>query len=307
MNKRGFEFSFAWMFAIIVGVVIIFLAIFAATRLIDTSQQITGAEVGEEIGILLNPIETDLEAGRYFSVTFPSETRLFNRCRTTGNFGQQIISASVRSSIGEEFIEPQTDSIFYNKYLFSRSVEQGKRLHLFSMPFELPYRVSSLIFVTADNYCFVQPTRDVEDNLLSLQADNLNVSDSVQGCNEGDITVCFGGQSCDIQVDINSKSVTKNGQTSFYEGNLLYGAIFADPGIYECQVKRLMKKTGELAYLYSTKASILEGASCNFGLKDDLIAYADQIQIDDSSRLREVVILSDEIDRRNDALACKLF
>ena len=116
-NKRGFEFSFNWLFAIIVGAVIIFIAIFAATSFIDTSRRQSDAVTAEQLGILLNPVETSLEDIKYAVIGFPTETRVVNKCRETGNFGRQIISASVKSGIGDEFLNG-TENFFFNKYLF---------------------------------------------------------------------------------------------------------------------------------------------------------------------------------------------
>ena len=61
-TKRGLEISFAWMFSIIVGAAIIFLAVFAAVKLVNLGKQQTDTEVGKQLGILLNPIETSLES-----------------------------------------------------------------------------------------------------------------------------------------------------------------------------------------------------------------------------------------------------
>jgi len=43
---------------------------------------------------------------------------------------------------------------------------------------------------------------------------------------------------------------------------LLYAAIFSDPITYNCQVKRLMKRAGELARLYEQKSEFLSQV-CN--------------------------------------------
>ena len=182
INKRGFEFSFAWIFAIIVGAVILFIAIFAATRLIDTSQTEQEAKISEQLGIILNPIETNLEDTKYAVIGFSDETKVFNSCRETGSFGRQGISTSTRSSIGKEFKDPGIENFFFNKYLFSNNVEQGKNLYLIVKPFEMPYKIADLIFASSDSYCFVDAPNDVEEDILDLGVEHVKTTSQDEDC-----------------------------------------------------------------------------------------------------------------------------
>ncbi len=56
-QKAQFQISFAWLFAIIVGAFILFLAIYAAVKVINIGESATSAITGKEISILLNPLE----------------------------------------------------------------------------------------------------------------------------------------------------------------------------------------------------------------------------------------------------------
>ena len=167
-NKKALEFNFSWIFAIIVGAVIIFLAIYATVNIVRTSRVESDTKIAAQLGIILNPVETNLEESKYVVVKFPDETRVFNTCRNTGNFGRQIISASVKSRIGEEFQEPKVENFFFNKYIFSEKVEQGKELHVLAKPFEMPYKVADLIFASTKKYCFVNPPDEIKDEITDL-------------------------------------------------------------------------------------------------------------------------------------------
>ena len=58
--KKGFlQISFAWLFAIIVGIFILFLAIYGVTKLINVGQYQIDSETAKNLGILLNPLETE--------------------------------------------------------------------------------------------------------------------------------------------------------------------------------------------------------------------------------------------------------
>jgi len=314
MNKKAFEFSFAWLFAMIVGAAILFIAVYAAITLVQTSRYQSDTITAAQLGILLNPIETSLESGKYAVIEFPDEARVFNNCIDVGNFGQQGISTAVKSGIGKEFQRPGVESVFFSKYIFSSDVEEGKRLHIFVKPFEMPYKIADLIFASAKEYCFVSPPRDIEDEIDDLNIENIKVVFGIEECLSENRKVCFSNVGCDVDVNPQAQTVTVNDQgsseTVYYEGSLVYGAIFASPKIYECQVKRLMKRSSELAHLYNAKTEFLEAQGCASNLAIDLVFFSSVSQInndENSFKLQEISSFSEDLGRRNGLLSCKLF
>ena len=314
INKKGFEFSFGWLFAIIVGAVFIFLAIYAATSLIKQNRNIQDTFAGKELGVILSPIETSLESGKTTQISFPVETRVYNDCKTNGNFGSQGISVASKSGLGQAWQDPGEVSRFYNKYIFSSSTLEGKGATVLVKPLNFPYEVADLIFMwsTSDEYCFVDAPTDIEDEIKGLNIKNINFTSNAAECKKNSKRVCFSGTSCEIQVDLGSQSVTKNKQTLYYaddkENAFLYGAIFADNGIYECQVKRLMKRTAELALIYRAKSESLSSNGCSSNLEGELTIYANQtLSLNNTIQLREIELNANELERRNNALSCKLF
>ncbi|MBU1987905.1 MAG: hypothetical protein KKD94_00275, partial [Nanoarchaeota archaeon] len=103
-SKKGYEFGFAWIFTIFIGAVVIFLAVYIATQIVGMKQLERESVRGKKIGVLLTPIETELEAEKFATILVPDETMLFNGCdppQSLGNpFGSQHISTSIKSSIG---------------------------------------------------------------------------------------------------------------------------------------------------------------------------------------------------------------
>lgn len=309
-NKKGFEFSFGWLFAIIVGAVIIFLAIYAATNLIKTERKIADTEAAKQFGLLLSPIETSLESGKIAKISFPGDTRLYNDCRDVGNFGAQDIRVASKSGVGNEWQSAGVPSTFYNKYIFSPEAVEGKEFTIFSKPFYFPYKVGDLTFIWADKYCFVNPPIDIEEEIDSLNPRNINITGAVKECSKDSIKVCFTSSGCDIDVSLTSKSVRKNKKTVYYEDDsLLYGAIFADSDIYECQIKRLMKRTSELSLLYLGKSQRVSAIGCSSAnMEGDLSVYANTAMgVNSSLELREISYLTKELERKNGILSCKLF
>lgn len=314
-NKKAFEFSFSWLFAIIVGAVIIFLAVYAANKFIETEKVKQDTELGKELGTILLPIETGLETGKTSKISFPFETRIYNDCIPSSTFGVQKISTATKSGIGEAWEKPALPSTFYNKYLFSEKIVEGKDYFVFSKPFEMPFKIASLIYLWPKNqqFCFVAPPNQIQEEITSLQLEEV----FIDNCPSKAKKICFIGSGCDIDItligtsgEIRGSLKKKYSNKVYFETTaLLYGAIFADPEIYECQVQRLMKRASELSLIYYAKSALLSPKGCSSNLESSLASYANQtFSMNNSINLISYISQdADSLRRRNNDLDCKLF
>ncbi len=317
MEKRGFEFSFGWIFAIIVGAAIIFLAVYATVKIIGTERYRQDSELAKELGIILGPVETILESGKTAKIKLPVTTRLFNECDSklsAGIFGTQKIGTATKSGIGKEWEKPGEFSSFKSKYIFSSNIVEGDSYLIFAIPLNMPFKIADLIYILSDEYCFVNPPREVEEEIKELGLDSIKIEISVNKCSSRSKKICFSNTGCDIDVALDADKFKgsvkrKFSEIVYFEGEpLLYGAIFAEPKIYECQLKRLMRRASELAGLYRAKSVFLTPKGCASNLELELGRYNNgTINIENSLKIRDIAIISDEIKRRNDELACKLF
>ena len=307
--------SFAWIFAIIVGAIVIFLAIWATTKLVSIERHAGDTEIGKQIGILLNPVETSLENAKIAKITTPLDTRIYNDCEIQKgeSFGSQRISVATKSGVGKEWENPGVPSSFHNKYLFSDSVVEGKEFMVFAKPFKFPFKVADLLFLWSaeDEYCFVNSPSEIYEEINSLSPEGINVTNNFEECSKRSIKVCFASSGCDVDVNTDSKSVKKDKgrETIYYEDELIYGAIFAPKKLYECQVKRLMSRASELSLLYNSKSVYLSSGNCDsFTLQQSLFQYANYTSsLNESIELRSIRSLSDDIKDKNGRLLCGLF
>jgi hypothetical protein len=167
IKKRGdIEISFSWLFAIIVGVAILFAGFYLASRFINIGQQSTSASVGKEIQVLLNPLETSFESSQTTSIIIPSETRINNECEEEGNFGRQGIQLDQKNY--NKWVETDVSIWSNNRYIFSNNVTEGKKFYLFSKQFKFPFKVADLIYLTSskDIYCFDNAPSEVQEELI---------------------------------------------------------------------------------------------------------------------------------------------
>ncbi len=306
MKKRGFlQISFPWMFAIIVGIAILFFTIYGLTKLIGTEETIQDVQVSKELGILLNPLETGFEEAKASSLAFPLETRISNICTDFGDFGKQTIQISQKGL--KEWSKTSIDVSFKNKYIFSNDPIEGKIINIFSKSFEFPFKVSDLIYMSSssDIYCFNDAPDEVEEEIENLNQDNL----LVENCSSEHINVCFdGGSVCDIRVNYVGKYVKKQGEQLYFENDaLMYGAIFSEGKVYECQVKRLMKRMASLAELYRAKSHFLIDRGCSSNMDLQLL-ISSASSLGSSSDLSSINSLVETIDSSNKVNSrCKLW
>jgi len=266
--KRGYlEISFGWLFALIVGAFILFLAIFASTKIIKTGEIEIDAKTAKQIGVLTNPLETGFESAKSVSMTLPVEARIYARCREDSKFGKQLVQVS-QKSFGK-WTETDVDVSFANKYIFGENYAEGKKFFIFSKPFEFPFKVADLIYITSSNkkYCFFEAPEEIADEISGISQENL----AVENCSENSVKICFQRSDCEINVYKTQGYVEKNSNKLYFEGDaLMYAAIFSEKTNYECEVKRLMQRVNSLAKIYKDKGDFISRAGCSSSLNNEL-------------------------------------
>lgn len=308
-NKNGFlEIPFAWLFSIVVGIAILFLAIFLTVRVTQTQETQIDATTAKEIGILLNPLETSFESAKTTSLVLPKESRIYNQCNTNGYFGRQIIILSQQSF--NKWTDTGVDVGFSNKYIFSENFTEGKKFPIFSKTFSMPFKVSDVIYLTSSEkkYCFVDAPADISEELKNLNQENIIVSND---CPVDSARICFNTDfNCEANVNMAGKYVDKNGKRMYFNGDtLMYAAIFSNPEAYECQFKRLMMRWEQLALIYGEKEGIISQEGCTSNIRTDLIILGSGISgIRNSFDLNpELIEGINELENKNEIANCKLW
>lgn len=314
-NKKGFEFSFAWIFSIIVGAVILFLAIYFSGKIINVGEYKLNTETAKQLSIIYDPLETGMAAGKKISCAeFRKNTRIFNDCFDYGNFGRQEIKLS-SESFGK-WSKQGGKVELKNKYVFSNGVETGKRFCFFSLPFNMPFKVSEMIFMFAGDYCFVNPPYSIRDEIEDLGIENVNIADDEDECVGK--SVCFGSD-CDISVyglcsncedefeyGYVNKENERGEERVYYAGNLIYAAIFSSQEIYECNLKRLMSRLSHLSELYYDE-SVFLSSRCQTG-DIGLLQLSDvALSLNSSQEILILKEIAEDVKLRHEDLVCKIW
>ncbi len=272
ISKRA-QFNFVWIFALVIGGAILFLAVYGALKTGDNQRYETDTKIAKSLSFLIDPLQAGFSEGSFGTINFKEETRINNFCFDE-DLGSNKISVSTRSNIGEEWNIPGIETRIHNKYIFSSERDSGKTYYVFSKPFDFPYKISDLIFITSKKYCFINAPDEILGEISIVQ--NIFSED----CSDEDlINVCFdSGSDCDITVVGSCSSsecdslydsglVSKTGSQLKYVGSLLYAAIYSSEDIYECNVNRLLHRTGKIAENFVLKADLMNSRNCNTNLQ----------------------------------------
>lgn len=299
-DRKAIEMGFNWLFAILAGGFILFLAIYATSKLMSSSNIATHTETAAKIISLFDPLETGLAAGKSSEINFKKDTRIYFECDYESNipFGEETIGYTEKV-IGDKYGEAGYNVSIKDKYVFSEKVLEGKKLIVFSVPFFMPFKVSDLVIISSYEYCFFNTPDEIVEEVKGLNLKNIhlvNLSDKCEG-----IKVCFDdGNNCNIRVSMKDKYVLKDNKRLYFKDELVYGAIFASPDIYECNVKRLMSKFFELGSVYIDKIDVIKRKQCDpkIGAKLGIIIWQAK-NITSSRDLIRLTDLSEEIDSIN--------
>jgi len=289
LSKRGYEFSFAWIFAIFVGGVIIFFAIYFATQIVGTQQTARDVSQSKSLGILLTPIETELEEGKFAKIYLTDSTKLYFECKppsSSNPFGSQNLRMSIKPPLGQKWEDNQAPAVtFHNKYFFATGeptefneiyTEGEKNFYVLSKPLYLPFKIADLMIIYSDKqkFCFENIGQAPPDFRRRMNQINMTNVKLTGPCDPKEYEVVCFGRSCEISIDQNQKKVIKNGKNLYYVLSseehdpyaMLYAAIFSDPDNYDCQVKRLMAHASKLVDIYYQKSNYIylrSATGCN--------------------------------------------
>lgn len=319
-GKKGFEFSFAVIFALIVGAAILFLAIYAAVKLVESSTFSEQTAAAKELSVIFNPLETGLASGKSTLVNLNANTRIYNFCSESGSFGNEKFSISQMSGFAKKWPLPGAGITVYNKYIFSDNVTEGKTVYFFSKPFQSPFKVSEIIFMTTKKYCFVDAPEFVKDEVSQLGLPNVKI----ENCSSSETKICFNSAGCDIVVypgcsgicdsdlgEYEFGEVRKNGVTLYYTDSLIYGAIFSSPEVYDCNFKRLMLRIEQISALYKDEAEFISGRGCGNNLGTNLQQLSEAAKSADSRSSSSILNLRESanaVDMQNSATeGCNIY
>lgn len=322
INKRAIEFNFEWLFAIIAGATILILAVYGVSRLGNTQRYQTDSEIAKQLAIITDPLQAGFAEGVFSKISFNQDTRINNIC-LSGDFGKNDLSVSTKSGVGSEWQQAGGATSIHNKYIFSDAANYGRNYYVFSTPFYFPYKVADLIFLSPDSvdYCFISPPREIENTILGLNMPHVKINNCSASGNT--IRVCFGASGGDCEVSVYGSCTNSCGDLGSYNegyvekfdrsvkmnyvGNLIYGAIFSDKSIYDCNVERLLYRSGQIAEIFSIKAGLMDSRDCGTNLNADLAILSEiskNSTVDDLFSLNPAI---KQIETKNEQEICGLW
>ncbi len=294
-NKKGLA-AYAWMFSVIIGALIIFLALFTAQKYIETGDVGTQSELVREFDILLNPFAsvgaiTTMTLSK--EISMPSEVQMKFSCGVEENYNE----LNLRTRKGRDGWSDWLPQGFKmrDKYIFADDLE-GENFWIFAKPLEMPWRVDDLIFIVDKKYCFEDPPENIRREVDALQSSVVFTKEEF--CPSGSVEVCFGIRDCEVNVNHPLGIVKKDGKSIvFADDSLMYAAIFSDPETYECNFNRLINRLKTQIDINMQKAVIMKSKGCaTSGLQLSLESMKSAF---DGRLVGSFKGVANEVDRRN--------
>jgi len=309
MNKKGFEMSFAWIFAIIVGAFILFLAVLMITKVSDNQNYSNDLKGAKEITVLADNFELGYETSSISTIEMPTNSRLYLNCNARGVFGEQELI--LRSELYDQWSETGNGIKSENKYFFLEEPLESRGLVAFSRVFEFPFKVATLsYFLPVDKeYCFIDPPREVKEELEKNNLTNFKIEDSIADCNAKSTKICLNSDEASCDAIVYPDFVKKGSERIYYEGfSLMFAAILSDSEIYECQLQRLMLRTNSLIELYLGKATYDQGNDCSTNQRNPLEQLNQELSFfEDSSDLPNLASTVEILESNSRGGGCQLW
>jgi hypothetical protein len=255
-NKKG-GIEFGWIFAIIVGAVVLFLAFYFVSTTLLSDRMKSNTIAAQNFDVLMNPLSYlgSLDAVTSMPLNLSEKSELLIECDngtdTGSNLGWNSITVvTERQKEGERL--PRTA---YDKYIYADiSDTEVKNLHSLTISLKMPWRVADLTMLwPADKtYCFINTSKKIQEIQKRIVDANLNIS-SIIFTNDSsgldcDAIVCYG--TCNGDIRITDSAV--NGLP--YSGDdLMLAAIFSNSDLYKCNAVRLAKRLSMQTQIYGTK------------------------------------------------------
>lgn len=296
--KKG-QIEFGWLFALIIGGAIIFLAVFFSGKIFQTASYQTEAEMTRSLDVIFNPFSSIRQAEVSMSkpVSLPQKTDFRISCNSDKD-------SQTMSILLEKSKKPFSYSV-KNKYIFAENFNQ-KDIWIFSKPFEMPWRVDDLIYIISKDYCFVNSPEDIKKELNGLNSSFIKAVDEIRGCKSDDIKVCFAITGCDVYIDYMQKTVKTSRKTMpFLDDSTMLGAVF-DQSNYDCNLKRLLSRLDLQTAIMIEKANIISSRGCyDIGSTNpDLIGLKGALS---AKNYHEIISYAESIDSANRGSSCRLY
>lgn len=309
--NRGIEFSFSWLFSLLVGGVILFLALYASKSLVQTERQAQESELGVELTNVFTPLRTGgAETLIPRAITFPQPVAITLRCTPQGT----AVRVAARDNLAGRS-EPY-ESLVRDSFVSGNITLQGKRVMSLVLPVALPYHVGDLIVLWSGSYCFIDPPDSVRERLELADNETIRIAPSLAHCAPQSTKVCFAGSAspkvCDIRIDSVSETLTfRGGKPQPYTGNLLYAGLFGTADQYECLVRQVAQQTALLGERYRTKSAFISSGQttgCAGGMEGVLNTYVLQARaVNGSQGLPGLASAAEHLAASHDSLLCPLW
>lgn len=265
MKKAQMQ-QFAWIFSIVVGAIVLFLAFFFVTQYGKQVEKPTKqAVLSAGIDILLEPFSAigSLAEVRAEPIEIPKDMHIEFDCNDDNDYSE--IKARGKKHKTFELTRKS-----YDKYIFANTIETKSKSKFlaFSLPIKIPFYVATATVIVNKDYCIKNLPQKYKESLneiyepikdsikTKLEFENCEPNQEIYGINKGRV---YG---------------------KYFINQLVVAAVFSENDLYNCNLNRILKRAIRIAKIYKSKAEKMSAKGCNMdGSIEALNTYIDKAEI----------------------------
>jgi len=294
-GKKG-VIEFGWIFSIIVGAVVLFLAFYFIGTHMAREGMVKETLEAQNLDAALNPFGyLSIMNATKNPLELSAKSEVEIRCDSSGAIGYDSIKTiGTGKNAGAGIVRN-----VYDKYIYADiSGIQLKSMEGMAVSLKAPWRIADLIMLWpfGKKYCFTESVpEEIRDEMNRTGIQNIFIEYGNESCPEESATI---GISCsrgyDISICQKENYIEKNGVKLFYYGNsLMYAAVFSEQELYNCNLNRLGKRLALQGSLYEAKANNTGCASGNEAF-ENIISAAGNLAAADSNQ--KIAVALDSIE-----------
>ncbi len=258
MDKKGFEISFSWLFAIIAGISVFLFLTWFAVKQTDLFGNVSAQAAAEELDIAFTGFSSSMIGTK---LNFPKDIELEFKCDPTLYEERMLINGRGGKKLKGNIV-------------FSPSNMKNNEFSLWTKGWNIPFRVSNFIFLADNKHMY---------DLQGFDLTNLNDFPDIFNTGAGGERINFiqgrdGTPSndektiywlYDDKLDERYGTIYVNGAGYPYFGDaMIYAAIFSDKDNFDCLYRKSKERAKNVIKVYETKAQNM-GPGCHFNFNFD--------------------------------------
>lgn len=264
LNKKGFEISFSWLFAVIAGISVFLFLTWFAVKQTDLFGNVSAQAAAEELDIAFTSFSSSMIGTK---LNFPKDVELEFKCDS--NEERMLINGKGGKKLKGNIV-------------FSPNNMKNNEFSLWTKGWNIPFRVSNFIFLADNKHRYnldgISSTEleGVPDIFKTgVDGEKINFVQGRDGSPSDDEKTIYLEYDSELDEHYGTIYIKGNeGQPLSYFGDaMIYAAIFSDKDNFDCLYNKAKERAENVIKVYEERAKEMRGG-CSLGFSFDIFDFS---------------------------------